>query len=244
MEIIDIHVHLGTCRVFDQNVKERDILKAMDDNNIKASIVQPFPGAPNPRKIHDQIAELASAHPGRIFGMASVNPHLEREEYVEEVERCVKDLGFVGIKLHTIGHAISPLSKDADIVFETAERLKVPVMIHTGLGTPFSNPSLCIPKAKEYPNVPIILSHSGFCILTTEAYVAAKECKNIFLGSAWTPVTDLQFLINKLGANRIMLESDFPINVSVELAKFKALNLSEKGLQECLGGVAKKVFNL
>ncbi len=244
MKIIDIHAHLGSCKVFDQSIGEEDLLRAMDENNIEAMIVQPFPGVSDARAVHDRIAKLGSRHPGRIFGMVSINPHIGREQYITEVERCIKDLRFVAIKLHTIGHAISPLSEDADIVFKTAERLKVPVMVHTGLGTPFSNPSLCIPKAKEYPNVPIILSHSGFCILAAEAYIAAKECQNIYLGSAWTPVVDLEFLIKGIGASRIMFESDFPINIPVELAKFKALKLSKEELQECLRAVAKKVFNL
>jgi predicted TIM-barrel fold metal-dependent hydrolase len=48
------------------------------------------------------------------------------------VERCVKELKFVGVKLHTIGHGVNPLTEDGDLVFATAFELGIPAMVHTG----------------------------------------------------------------------------------------------------------------
>ena len=106
MERIDAHSHLGTCRVFDSEQPPSALLQAMDRHGIDASVVQPFPGAPDPGAVHDEIARLAREHPGRIYGVASLSPHLPVEAYRAEVRRCVRDLGFVGVKAHALGHAI------------------------------------------------------------------------------------------------------------------------------------------
>jgi len=45
--------------------------------------------------------------------LTSVNPHvMSLEAWPSEIERCIKELGFVGIKLHIVGHALFPASKD------------------------------------------------------------------------------------------------------------------------------------
>jgi len=225
-------------------VTESELIKAMDRYEVEAAVVQPFPGAPDARKIHNEIAELAKKHPGRIFGLASISPHRPKEEYVAEVERCVKDLCFVGVKMHTIGHAVSPLSQDGETVFATAERLKVPVMVHTGPGVPFALPSLCIPKAKAHPNVPVILAHAGFGVFTAEAIVAAQECSNVFLETSWVSGLDVRPLIDNFGADRVMLGTDLPGNVPLEIEKHKHIGLSQQDLDKVLGGTAIKVYGL
>ncbi|MEM2904130.1 MAG: amidohydrolase family protein [Candidatus Bathyarchaeia archaeon] len=244
MPVIDAHAHLGPCKVFDLNVSEDDLVKAMDRFNVEAAVVQPFPGAPNPRNVHDRIAKLAEKHPGRFFGLASVNPHRPKEEYVAEVERCVKDLGFVAVKLHTIGHAVSPLSQDGEMVFATAERLKVPVMVHTGPGVPFALPSLCLPKARAHPSLPIILAHAGFGLFTGEAMVAAQECSNIFFETSWVSGLDVPPLVETLGADRVMFGTDLPANIPLEMEKYKHIGLSQQALDMVLGGTAVKVYKL
>jgi hypothetical protein len=122
--------------------------------------------------------------------------------------------------------------------------LDVPVIVHTGLGVPWSLPSLSIPQARRHPQLPIILAHAGHGLYTDEAYVAASECPNIYLEPSWSPVHKVKWLIDKLGAARILFGSDLPGNVPVELAKYRALGLSAEDLSRCLGGTCTKLFRL
>jgi len=244
MRLVDAHAHLGSCRVFDLNVVEDELIKAMDGNKVDAAVVQPFPGAPNPVEVHNRIAALAEQYPGRIFGIASLNPHMGKTEYIAEVERCVKDLGFVGLKLHTVGHAVNPLSEDGETVFSTAERLGVPIMVHTGPGIPFALPSLCIRKAKQHPHLPVILAHAGFGILAAEAFEAAKECGNIILETSWVSGLDVKWFVDAFSADRVMMGSDLPKNLPNEIGKHYTIGLNEVQLAKCLGETAVKVFKL
>jgi len=134
--------------------------------------------------------------------------------------------------------------KNAHKVFSTASALGVPVIVHTGLGVPWALPSLCIPPARQFSDTPIILAHAGYGVYTAEAYVAASVCENIYLEPSWCTVEDLKMLTNKVGAQRIMLGSDVPANLPVELAKYRAANLSDTELENCFWKTANRMFQL
>jgi predicted TIM-barrel fold metal-dependent hydrolase len=80
----------------------------------------------------------------------NLSPHKEHAANATEAERRVSGLGFVALKLHTLGRAVEPSSADRWIVFAQAARLGVLVMAHTGgAGQPFASPSHVFPLARE-----------------------------------------------------------------------------------------------
>jgi uncharacterized protein len=220
------------------------MLRRMEECKVDATIVQPYPGAKNACQTHDRIAEMCARHPGRFFGLASLTPHGDYDAYRREVERCVKDLHFVGLKLHTIGHGVNPLSEDGDRVFATAHALGIPAMVHTGPGVPFALPSLCIPAARKYPGLKIILAHAGFAVFSAEAQVAASVCGNLYLETSWCIGEDIRWMISTIGPERVMLGADLPSNVPVEIAKYGALDLAPEVYDRVMGGTAVEVFHL
>ena len=245
MKIVDIHCHLGHCNVFDLDTPEETLMGAIEKNKVDAAFVLPYPGAPDVKKTHNDIVKLMKKYPKKIFGVVSLNPHQDEKEYNAEVDRLIKDEGFVAIKLHTIGHAINPLSQDAKKVFEAAKRHKVPVMIHTGAGIPFALPSLVIPVAQAYPDVAMVIYHCGMGhVYSTEAYIAAKLCKNVYLETSWISITEKTWFVGDLGSERIIMGADLPENQAVEIFQFKAMNLSDKDLANVLGENAIKLFKL
>jgi len=243
-EIIDVHTHIGKCNVFDLFSSSAELLESQRANHVSRTIIQPFPGAPDPKKVHDEIANLSKELPGQVYGIVSLNPHIDHDTWISETERLVRDEGFVGIKIHTIGHAVNPLGNDALMVFETAKRLGVPVMIHTGPGIPFSLPSLVLPRARQFPDIPIVLAHAGWGILVGEAIVASSLEKNLFVEPSHVAVVDKLGLLANLGADRILLGSDLPSNLSNEINQIKSISDSDKSMKKMLGGNAKRIFKL
>jgi len=242
--IVNPHAHIGDTVVFDAENFEEDLIRAMDANGIDVSIVMPSAGSTNAPAVHDRIAKMGEKYPGRIFGMIQYNPHTPVGELEREAERCVRDLKFVGIKIHPLGGAVNPLSKDGRRICDVAQRLNIPVMIHTGTGIPWALPSLSIPLARRYPDVKFVLAHAGMMVFTMEAWVAADVCPNIYLETSWCAAHDIAWLIRELGANRIMMAGDLISNFPVELAKFRSLNLPEDQLNWCLAKTAIEVFRL
>ncbi|QHS53113.1 amidohydrolase family protein [Edaphobacter sp. 12200R-103] len=243
-KIIDTHAHLGECCVFGLYATEEEMIRRMDESGVDATIVQPYPGAKDYYERHNEIAELCAKYPGRFFGLASVSPHIGRDKYQREIERCIKELNFVALKLHTIGHGVNPLTEDGQLAFETAHLFGIPAMVHTGAGIPFSLPSLCIPAANKFPDLKIVLAHAGGGIVSAEAQVAASICGNLYLETSWCLGEDIRWMIDTIGPDRVMMGADLPSNVPVEFAKYRALDLQPEVYSKVMGETAIEVFNL
>lgn len=248
--IIDSHLHYGYSNIFGTGVSEDKLISTMESNNVDVSIAQPLPvmTAEEAKKMHFDIYKLTQKYPKKIFGIASINPHLPKKEVTAEIEKCIKEYGFVGIKCHTLGHAVNPLSESGDLLFSLANRLEVPINVHSGNGMVFASPSLNIPKARQYPELKIVIAHAGMHIFLAEAFVAAKECKNIFLETSWTPAEDIEWLIKEFGSEKVMMGSDIYndlcYNQHIELEKYRIIDLTEKQKEDCLYMTANRVFDL
>ncbi len=242
MKIIDSHQHIGECTIFDHKVSEQELLEKLDENGVSGAIVLPFPGDPDERRTHDAIYELSNKFPGKIYGVISLNPRMSEDEYFKEVERCV-NMGFKGIKLHPFGHACPLNSRAAEKFFIAARNNNLPVIIHTGLGVPYTLPSMVIPKAMEYKDVKIVLAHAGAYIYSAEALIAAQLCPNIYLETSWCSAHRIREFVEKLGPERVMFGSDIAINIPSELAKYRS-QIKNEYLEICLQQTAEKVFKL
>ncbi len=246
MRIIDAHAHLGFDEVFDGLFTREELLDSQQDCGVNTTIVQPATvvGLEGVRVQHDAVAALAAEFPGRFAGMACVNPHLPEAAYFEEARRCIKELGFVGLKLHTQAHAVNPNTSAGRLVFESARELGVPVMIHTGTGLPWAAPAMALPMTREYPTVKVVLAHSGFMVFALEALVVANECPNVWLETSWTGIHHVKSFVRTLGAGRVMFGSDHWDNLAVELYKHRRLGLTDRDLAMVLGGTAAEVYSL
>jgi len=242
--IVDAHLHLGEDLMFLTDDREEDVLAAMDANGIDAAIVMPSIVSRDQKKAHERIRRFADLHPGRIHGLACFNPLMDDTEYAGLVRWTVKELGFKGIKLHPGAFNIAPSHPAAQKIYRLAEELDVPVMIHTGNGLPNALPSLCIPVAREHPGLRFVLAHAGGGTFGSDAIVAAEVCSNITLETSWTGVHALRRMVERLGERRVMFGSDLLLNIPVELAKYRAIGLSEAQLEWCLGRTAAEVFRL
>lgn len=245
--IIDVHAHLGTDRVFDEVRDEDDIIKVMEENHVDVTIVQPMFGTidiKEIRELHNRINKFSQTYPRKIFGMVSMTPLIHEADYYNEAKRCVKELGFVGIKLHPAAHSVSPTSKLGEMVWKVCSELDVPLMVHTGAGVPFALPANVIGRCKQYKNVQCILAHSGMISFAGEAILAAQECPNVILETSWTAAHHIEHFVEMFGANRVMFAGDEGSNLVVELAKYHSLNLSPQDLECCLWKTANHVFKL
>ena len=240
--IIDTHQHLGRSMFSGVATDEADLIRVLDEHGVGAALVMPQPTRDPIGPIHDRIAEAAARHPGRLFGMASIDPYLSEADYRAEATRCVRDLGFVALKLHPLGHNLPPTHPEADKVFRLASELGVPVIVHTGLGSPWALPSLCIPPARRYPKLTVILAHAGWGVYTAEALVAAEVCPNIVLEPSWCPTYMVRQMIDRFGASRVIFGSDHLSNLPVELVKYRSIGLDADQVARVLGGNAPGIF--
>lgn len=242
MKIIDAHMHLGEDLLFLTDDSEEVLLKSMDANGVDALVLQPGIVAKDQKSAHERIYRFASDNPKRVAGLACFNPFMDEDEYYRLVRWTVKDLGFKGVKLHPYAFCISPSHPAAEKIFKIAAELDIAVMIHTGNGVPNALPSLCLPVAKKYKDVRIVLAHSGGGMYGAEATIVAQECPNVFLETSWMPVYELENAIKKIGCERVMMGSDLITNTASELAKYRSIGLSSAQLEWCFEKTARKAY--
>ncbi len=241
--IIDVHVHLGWDYTFDEDFTREELLEKMHLYDVDVQIVQPGTchTLAQVQAQHDAIARLCREYPGRFYGMANPSPHLSEGEYRAEIARCVGELGFVGIKLHPLAHGVSPASQAGRRAFAAAREHGVPLMVHTGAGTPFAGPVQLISLAQEYADVKIIMAHCGHIILSYESATVLALCPNVYGDTSWTPGYQLKHWCRDYGP-RFMLGTDHADNAGTELAKIRTVGLTPEEQEGFLWRTAQEVF--
>ena len=92
--------------------------------------VVPEVGVPAAIKTNDELAAAISAYPDRMKGFASLCV-ADPEAAVKELERCVKELGFIGWKTHSnFGDGGYIDEKKYWPILAKAEELNVPIYLH------------------------------------------------------------------------------------------------------------------
>lgn len=107
-------------------------LQDMDAGNVSLQIVSHGPVSASSgqcRQTNDQLAEACQRHPKRLAGFA-VLPMLEPEAAAAELERSIKQLGFVGALVNN--HSNGTFYDDEKFwpIFERAVELDVPIYLH------------------------------------------------------------------------------------------------------------------
>ena len=115
------------------------------------------------RETNDTAAALARTYPDKVIGFMSVHPGAS--DIMEELERCVDDLGLKGIKLAPNYQNFEPLGKDARRVYEFAERRGLPIVFHQGTAPMraaplmYAHPLVMDELAIAFPDLKVVMAH-------------------------------------------------------------------------------------
>ena len=147
------------------------------------------------------------AYPDRFKGYAVVNPYYP-DRMREEIKRCFEEYGFIAIKIHSW---IQSFILHQPIMYEimaAAGLYQKPVMFHDG-SPPYADTLQIAALAQRYPQVDIILGHSGLYDSYRSAIEAANLYKNIWLLLQGPAINDLREIIKKCGKDRLLFGTDY-----------------------------------
>ncbi len=242
--IINSHMYLGASRIVDSCCDEEQILIDMKNNHVDASLVAAYACAlPSQKEANKRVADFAKSNNKKIFGIATMSTRCDDEEYEEEITRCICDYHFVAVKYEPMLDGVYPLNKAADKAFQTASKLGVPIMVDTGVYVSWS-PALLIKRAIQYPELKIVLCHTGLRNGVQEALIAAKLYPNLYLDPSWCPIHHIQTMIKQVGSNRVLMASHGPFNTANAIDEANNMNITEKERADYLGNTAIKLFGL
>lgn len=207
---------------------------------------------------NDQVAELCSLN-SRFIGFASVDPL--KEGCVHEFETCVQKMGLRGLKLDPALQDFRPDDPKAFAVYEAAEALKVPLLIHTGMswapGTPLEagQPLLLEPAIRRFPDLDFVLAHFAWPWVW-DAVAMALKYPNVYLDTAClyydSPKEFFQFvfakqipttLIERSLRNKIVFGSNYPrVEIKNMTHALRSLELTEGCLHRIFSDTAIRLL--
>ena len=241
--IYDTHTHAGTARHSGRSYTAGQLLNDMDRHGVDRSLVIPWPVVADARAAHDEIGQAVRAHPDRLAGAACLYPYIDETAFKDEVRRCVEVYGFRVIKLQPQYQPLNTLWPTSDFFFETALEHNLTVVCHTGSGIPFALPSLMMEPARRWPALRIVLAHcGGGGLLLGEAILAAKFCPNIWLELSCLMPNHVHEALHHVAPERLMIGSDLPENLEVEIGKIEGLAVEEAVKSAILWDTAVRLF--
>ena len=167
--------------------------------------------------------------------------------------------GVLGVKLHPVSHSFAPNDPRLHPMYELCADAGLVVLSHSGPGPAgaavSARPSDFAPVLRKWPDLRLVLAHLGGASWRETAAVAADFPQLLFdlseiiewTGAPHAPTaSELSALIRQIGADRVMLGSDFPwydpLRTADRVASLPRLSNAERAA--ILGGTAMRAFGL
>lgn len=192
---------------------------------------------------NEDLAEMVAAYPDKLRAFCQVNPHDGIDNCVAELIHCIKDLKLSGLKLHTVLQDFFPNDKNMYPIYETVLSLGIPVMFHTGyegIGTgipggdgvrqKYGNPIYIDDVAADFPNLKIILAHSGWPWEGVNISIALQKM-NVYMDLSgnrpkYLPEITKTYLRTQNFAKKVLFGTDYPYsNIREYIDDLDSLNV-------------------
>ncbi len=277
--IIDIHIHIQPLDQFDPralkliqhgrkdyadverfSASPTEFLKFLDEAEIERAglinYVSPEVIGFGP-EVNDWIARYCSVKPERLLAFGSVHPKFVPDAGAE-VQR-LKDIGIRGLKVHPSHQLFAPNAyRDGfgplAAMYEKAQAVGLPVMIHTGTSifpgarNLYAQPMLADDLGVDFPNLVVILAHGGRPLWMEEAFFLVRRHKNMHMDISGIPPQKLMEYFPRIEeiADKVLFGTDWPgpgvPGVKGNIAKFRALPISPAAQQKILYDNAARLF--
>ena len=171
---------------------------------------------------YERVHEVCRAHPNRFSGLAGIDP-LRGMEGLRELERAVRDLGFIGAHLYPHHFELAPDHAKYYPYYAKCCELDVPIMMQVGQNLVYSRerrlPSVARPitldrVAIDFPELKLLGIHIGIP-WTDEMISLAWKHENVFIGvdayapKHWPP--QLVHYLNTYGRHKVLFGTDWPV---------------------------------
>jgi len=258
MQITDVHIHVQPWwelkpEIFDAMTRGRSdldelhrimkspshLLRRLDADGIARAVLVNYPSPENMGFTHDAneyVARYCAEAPDRLIAMGGVHPRFA-EDAGAEVRRAVA-MGVRALKVHP----------------PQAQRLRVPVMIHTGtsifpgarsrLGEPMTVDDVAV----DFPDLRIILAHGGRPLWMDQAFFLVRRFPNVFMDVSSIPPKAVLRYFPRLAevADKVLYGSDWPSpgvrSMADNARDFQALPLPADALVKMLETNARALF--
>ncbi len=201
---------------------------------------------------NEGVAELCQGI-NRLIPFCNINPFLVAD-LADQLQRYVTEMGFRGVKLYpTYQHFYANESRLYPL-YAKAQELQIPVMIHTGSSIfrgarlKYGDPLYMDDVAVDFPDLTLLMVHSGRGFWYDRAYFLAKLHANMYMEISGLPPQKLLVYFPELEqvADKVVFGSDWPgmPHIKRNIETIRGLPLKEETKEKILGGNAARILGL
>ena len=229
------------------------LIQAMDEAGIEHALVSSISaGLGVQHQANIEASAARDKYPDRLQCLAWANPR-QGKLALEDVARSLRVNRFVGIKFHPFLNRFYINDPMVGPFMRLAQQLKVPVLVHSAHDE-FSLPARVFDLARRFPEVPIIMGHSGLAegpyrgALNLQAMILAAIAPNIYLDTSWIDEWALKQGLGFLPHERVLFGSDAPLGGAEYYKQLMSIidrqNLTPQSLEMIMHITATKLFKL
>jgi uncharacterized protein len=230
--ITDCHTHVSASEHLSDEFKEQGarawgdlrLDRALDEHwaamaGVDRAVVLGFRASASGWVIPNEfVAQYVRRHPEKLIGFAGID--LAEPGAAEEVERAV-ELGLRGLKIGPVYQNVHPLDPRAEVVYERAEHLGLPIMWHQGATFVRQGRLACARPADidevaiRHPELRIVIAHMGHP-WAEEAVVVSRKHPNVYMDISglhprpWQFYNALRLAVEYRVTSKLLIGSDFP----------------------------------
>ncbi|MER7544064.1 amidohydrolase family protein [Actinomadura sp.] len=226
---------------------------AMDAGGVDIGLISAWYGPEGDLVSNDEVASFVEQAPGRLMGIASVDLRKPMEA-VRELRRCVRELGFRGLRVVPWLWELPPTDRLYYPLFAECVELGIPFCTQVGHTGPLrpSETGRPIPYidqvALDFPELVIVGGHIGYP-WTEEMVAVCRKHPNVYIDtSAYTVRRYPPELVRYMTQDRhhkVMFGTNYPMLTADRALKgLDDLGLGDEAREAFLSGNAAKVFHL
>jgi predicted TIM-barrel fold metal-dependent hydrolase len=236
------------------------LLRRLDADGIDRAVLVNYP-SPDlmgfTHSVNEYVARYCAEAPDRLVPMGGVHPRFAQDAGAEV--RKAAEMGVRALKVHPPHMAVEPNAYlhglDAlRAIYEEAQRLRLPVMIHTGTSifpgarSRAGEPMAVDDVAVDFPDLTIVIAHGGRPLLMEQAFFLVRRFPNVFMDVSSIPPKAVLRYFPRLAevADKVLYGSDWPApgvrSMADNLRDFRALGLPAEVEAKMLHANADRVF--
>ncbi len=183
---------------------------------------------------NEWVAAHVAKAPYRLLFFAAIDP--ATDGYMQELERCHRELGAVGVKLSPLYQGVHPRDERYYGIYRYCQRHGLPILFHVGTsfvsGVPldYSRPIHYDAIAIDFPDLPMILAHLGHP-WEAETIAVIRRNANVYSDLSalhyrpWQFYHAMRLAVEYGVTHKILFGSDFPFTTTAaSIAGVRQLN--------------------
>jgi predicted TIM-barrel fold metal-dependent hydrolase len=201
---------------------------------------------------NEYVSEFCRDYPS-LIPFANINPYISTKPE-EDLKYCLDELGMQGLKMLPSYQHFYPHERRLYPLYELAQKRGIIVMSHTGSsvfpGTKirYADPLYWDDVARDFPELKIVLVHSGRGFWYDKAAFLAQLHSNVYIEIAGLPPHNLLKYIPDLDkiSHKVIFGSDWPGVPSIEgnIKAIRELPISAQSKRNILGLNAASLLGL